>query len=439
MKIEIHVLQNFASSNLNRDDTGTPKDCELGGVRRARVSSQCLKRAMRDAFDLRLIPPDQRAVRTKRLVESVADIVFKTNAIEIERAKKAVLAALAGASVKADPKDWKTEYLLFVPSRLLNALAGIVASNIDALAPKGGSESEAATSVDAPVLDNVPVAADAGGKKTKRLTAKQAKAIAKEAVPKAVIEAVERILEDGSRTPELALFGRMIADAPGWNVEAACQVAHAVSTHRVSMEFDFYTAIDDLKKDDTAGSDMMGTISFNSACFYRYLVVDTDALTKNLGSDEAAKVQARDTLAALVHAAVVAIPTGKQNSMAAHNLPSFVLVDVREGEESRSLTNAFVDPVRPNAGDAGDLVSQSISKLGKHLAALDKVYGTKGRRSFLPPDGAGPDSQQAPFFIVVGESEEVGKGFAEKAKATDVGSLENLIEASVGAAFGGVA
>ena len=410
MKIEIHVLQNFASSNLNRDDTGTPKDCELGGVRRARVSSQCLKRAMRDAFETHaLVPPEHRAARTKRLVESVAAIVSEKKGIELEPARRAVAAALAGANIKADPdKQWKTQYLLFIPSRLIRELADIVIAHFDALAaePKATEAEE-------------------GGKQSGKIKAKKAKADAKGAVPDEVVKAVEKVLADGARTPELALFGRMIADEPKWNVDAACQVAHAVSTHRVSMEFDFYTAIDDLKKSDTAGSDMMGTISFNSACFYRYLVVDTEALTKNLGDDEPAKAQARDTLAALVRAAVLSIPTGKQNSMAAHNLPSFVLVDVREGAESRSLTNAFVDPVRPRVGEAGDLVSQSIDRLGRHLSALEKVYGTKGRKDLS--------------FVLVDESEDVSKTFVKHTSAKDRGSLDALIGASVDAAFGGVA
>ena len=426
MKLEIHILQNFASSNLNRDDTGTPKDCEFGGVRRARVSSQCLKRAMRDAFESHaLVPAEHRAARTKRLVEQAAAIIVAKKTVDPERARAAVAAALAGATIKADPdKDWKTQYLLFVPSRVVNDLADLVVKHFEALSPEPEPK---------------PAAGEDGGEKpARKATAKQAKAAAKDTVPQDVVKEVERILSDAARTPDLALFGRMIADKQNWNVDAACQVAHAVSTHRVSMEFDFYTAIDDLKKNDTAGSDMMGTISFNSACFYRYLVVDTDALTKNLGGDEPARAQARETLAALVRAAVIAIPSGKQNSMAAHNLPSFVLVDVREGAESRSLTNAFVDPVRPKAGEAGDLVSQSIDKLGKHLAALETVYGAKGRKDY---PGGGPDGKdlKGPFFIAVGESAKVGKAFADLTTATDLVSLERLIKASVDAACGGAA
>mgnify|MGYP001043110235 CR=1 FL=1 len=410
MKIEIHVLQNFAASNLNRDDTGTPKDCEFGGVRRARISSQCLKRAIRQAFEEHaLISPDQRAARTKRLVEQVAKTVAEKKAVSFDLAERAVSAALGGAGLKADPdKEWKTQYLLFIPTAAIKKLAGIVVEHFEALAteaeqPVSSSEGE-------------------GAKKSAKAKARRAKADAKEAVPPEVGSAVKNVLADGARTPELALFGRMIADEPSWNIDAACQVAHAISTHRVSMEFDFYTAIDDLKPNDTAGSDMMGTVSFNSACFYRYLVVDADALTSNLGGDVAARQQAKDTVKALVRAAVLAIPTGKQNSMAAQNLPSLVLVDVRDGGEARSLANAFVRPVRPPATHVDDIVSQSIERLGEHLAALDKVYGAKGRKEL--------------GFFVVDSSGEIGKRFAERTGAIDRGSLDGLVQATADAAFG---
>ncbi len=319
----------------------------------------------------------------------------------------------AAGGPKADPREGveDTVLALSLPSRIMEqGSPRVVVTFISIFSPSIASDPEAADG-------------EEGGKKSAKAKAKKAKADAKDAIPREVASAVEALLKDGSHTPELALFGRMIADAPNWNVEAACQVAHAVSTHRVSMEFDFYTAIDDLKKEDTAGSDMMGTISFNSACFYRYLVVDTDALAKNLGADVSAKKQARETVEALVRAAVLAIPTGKQNSMAAHNLPSFVMVDVRDGAESRSLTNAFVDPVRPKPGEAGDLVSQSIDRLGKHHAALEKVYGKKGRQDLS--------------FFLVDESAELGKSFAKNTGATDRGSLDALIAASLDAAFGG--
>lgn len=407
MKLEIHILQNFAPSNLNRDDTGAPKDCELGGVRRARISSQCFKRAIRDAFARHaLVPEDQRAARTKRIVEQVAAIVVERKKVDPEAARKAVTAVLGSVDLKADPeKDYKTQYLLFLPTRTVGKLAMLVVEHFEALASEAGGDAKKAPGDEAKK-----------GSKGKKIKG-ESNAIAPE-----IAARVEELLADASGVPELSLFGRMIADAPHWNVDAACQVAHAISTHRVSMEFDFYTAIDDLKKNDSAGSDMMGTVSFNSACFYRYLVLDTDALAENLGSDEVAKKQARASAEALLRAAVLAIPSGKQNSMAAHNPPSLVLVDVRDGGEPRSLANAFVDPARPRAGDDGDLVSQSIAKLGAYAADLDRVYGTKGRKDRS--------------FIAVGAPDAVTGELAKKTGATDQKTLDALVGAAIGAAFG---
>lgn len=424
MKLELHILQNFAPSNLNRDDTGSPKDCELGGVRRARISSQCYKRAIREAFVThRLLDESERATRTKRLVEAVADQVVSATKTDPTVARAAVVRALGGAKLSAELKPdgeqqaWKTQYLLFLPARVIAQLAQLVGDNLEALSP-------------------VPVAVEAEEPKVEKSdkpvkgkpgkTKKQEKSEAKDEVPSELRAQIAQLLSDGSRTPELGLFGRMIADAPGWNVDAACQVAHAVSTHRVSMEFDFYTAIDDLKRDDTAGSDMMGTIPFNSACFYRYLVVDTGDLEKNLGGDAEARAQAKKTVAALVRAAVLAIPTGKQNSMAAHNPPSFVMVDVRDGGAPRSLANAFVEPVRPRAHDHGDLVAQSVVRLGQHLAALDGVYGVQGRKDLS--------------FCVVDPDATLAKAFSQKvAGASHRASIDALVDAATAAAFGGAA
>lgn len=415
MKLELHILQNFAPSNLNRDDTGSPKDCELGGVRRARISSQCYKRAIREAFKkYELLDAAEQATRTKRLVEAVAERVVAAKKVDPESAKRAVVRALGGGGLKADDGDtWKTQYLLFLPTRTIERLAALVAENLEVLA---SSPAEAGAE---PQGDK---AAKGKGAKSK----KQEKAEAKDQVPSALREQIDALLSDASRTPELGLFGRMIADKPSWNVDAACQVAHAISTHRVSMEFDFYTAIDDLKRDDTAGSDMMGTIPFNSACFYRYLVVDVDDLTRNLGGDDAARAQAKKTLEALVRAAVFAIPSGKQNSMAAHNPPSFILTDVRERGAPRSLANAFVEPVWPKRGEHGDLVAQSVVKLGDHLAALDSVYGTDGRKDLS--------------FCVVDPGKTLAQAFRERVPAAHHrATLDSLVNAAVATAFGGSA
>ncbi len=347
MLVEMHILQNFAPSNLNRDDTGSPKDCEFGGYRRARISSQCLKRAMRTAFrDDQLLPPEQQATRTKRLVEAVAHSLAQRGRDE-EQAKAAVEAALASIGIGIDARTNTTQYLLYLGSREINAITTACDSNWEALTAASGGASAAA-----------------GG----RQSARDAKRAGREAVPPEVGKALSGAL-DGGRAADLALFGRMVADLPERNIDAACQVAHALSTHQVSVEFDYYTAVDDLKPDDTAGADMIGTVEFNSACFYRYANVDLRQLQKNLGGDAEL---ARDALKAFLRAAVTAVPSGKQNSMAAHNPPSLIMTVTRRSIPW-SLANAFVRPVR--AGDSGDLVKSSTAALDAYWARLEGLYG----------------------------------------------------------------
>ncbi len=365
MFVELHLIQNFAPSNLNRDDTGAPKDCEFGGARRARISSQCLKRAVRTAFkDDHLIPDDQRAVRTKRLVdeELVPRLVAAGRDQDVARA--AVSALLAGVELKVDA-DGKTQYLLFLGAREIDELARLCAEHWDTLAaiappvPSGGGEEPAGGR------------GSAGGRQ-----ARQAKKAGKTALPKELGAAVEAAL-DGGRAADLALFGRMLADLPEKNVDAASQVAHAISTNAVSMEFDFYTAVDDLRPEDTAGADMLGTVEFNSACFYRYANVDLGQLTTNLGGDAEL---ARRTLRAFLQASITAIPTGKQNSMAAQNPPSFILAVARE-RGLWSLANAFVTPIAAGRGqrrEEHDLVRDSVAALDAYWRQLATVYGEEG-------------------------------------------------------------
>ncbi len=355
MIIECHILQNFPPHCLNRDDTNSPKDCEFGGVRRGRISSQCLKRAVRDSFEHHeRFTPEQRAVRTKRLVDQVRGLLVEKGRDEVQAVSN-VNALLGGVKLKAEPPKeegdvHKTQYLLYLPARKIQELAAVVDEHWDELclvAEAGADEGD-----------------DSKGKKGK----KKSKAAA---VPKEAKDKTSKLFRDAQQTPEIALFGRMIADNPDWNVEAACQVAHAISTHRISMEFDFFTAVDDLKKDSETGSDMMGTVQFNSACFYRYAVIDVDGLTENLGGSEQADL-AQTATRAFLEAFVHARPTGKQNSMAANTLPSLVLFTVREGE-ALSLANAFARAVTPKVPD-GDLVSESCKALSTHLGKTSKMY-----------------------------------------------------------------
>ncbi len=163
----------------------------------------------------------------------------------------------------------------------------------------------------------------------------------------------------------------MLADLPGKNIDGAAQVAHAISTHAVEFEFDFYTAVDDLNTEEETGAGMMGTVEYNSATFYRYTNVDVSQLTKNLQGDADL---ADATLRAYAEAFLTALPTGKQNSFAAQNPPSFAVAIVRD-KGRWSLANAFVNPVPTRKGD---LVGKSIASLTDYWGRLSGMYGADG-------------------------------------------------------------
>lgn len=342
--VEIHALQNFAPSNLNRDDTGAPKDALFGGTRRARVSSQCTKRAVRQYFDELVkkgaMDADDLAVRTKRVLDALTKSLAEHGRNETEAAEKAKLAlAAVELSIK---EDGKSQYLLFLGQREISGIARIINDKWDAIV--------------------APEAPATEGKKPSKAK-KQAAQGADPELKKALDEII-----DGGKALDVALFGRMLADMPKKNQNAACQVAHAISTHAVEREFDFYTAVDDHKPEDTAGADMMGTVEFNSACFYRYAVVDWKKLADNLQGDDVLPVKG---LRAFLEGFVVAEPTGKQNTFAAHNPPEFVMVSVRRNTAPRNLANAFETPIRAKEG----LTQKSVEALARKSKVLQAAYG----------------------------------------------------------------
>ena len=368
MKIELHIIQNFAPSCLNRDDTGSPKDCEFGGYRRARISSQCFKRAIRQTFAEReLVPKENLGIRTRLLIESIADVLAqrgRDHAAGVQAAK-AALASIKLVAKASDAEDGpvRTQYLLYVPRRIVERSADIVEHNWQSL-----------TAATAGPADD-----DTAKKTTKKKKAKKAQG---GGLGGDALKELAQLYDDSSMTPDIALFGRMIADNADFNVNAAVQVAHAISTHRIAMEFDFYTAVDDLQTSGETGAGMMGTTQFSAPCLYRFAVLNTEELTSNLVDDlsdpdrGAVDSLARRTTQAFLRGAIEAIPTGKQNSMAAHNLPAFVLAVVRSGGATMSLANAFVEPVR--AGHDGDLVKKSVVALDAHLGNAMRMYGCDG-------------------------------------------------------------
>jgi CRISPR system Cascade subunit CasC len=345
--LEIHIVQNFAPSNLNRDDTGSPKDALFGGVRRGRISSQCLKRAMRTYFkDEQLIGETNLALRTKRVSQKLVQALGQLGHSE-EESERVVALALGGLKLRVDAG--KSQYLLFLGQQEVERIAQHIHENWSVLkevAPEEGKGRKAA------------------------------KAEAKAALPSELVKSMEAAL-DGGRAVDVALFGRMLADLPSKNQDAAAQVAHAISTHKVEREFDFYTAVDDLQPSDTTGADMLGTIEFDSACYYRYAAVDLDKLVENLQRDNELAIKGVE---AFLRASIFAEPTGKQNTFAAHNPPSLIAFTVRQDASPRSLANAFEKPVRP---DQDGLASISMRMLAKEWERLDAVFGQRGETTFV--------------------------------------------------------
>ena len=348
--IEIHALQNFAPSNLNRDDTGAPKDAWFGGTRRARISSQCVKRAVRQHFAHLVgqgsLALDDIAVRTKRMMDALMQSLVKKGRDEAEANEK-IRSALAAMKLTVK-QDGKSEYLLFLGQKEIADIADVINKN----------------------WDTITVSDEASTEKKKPGKAK--KQAAQEAAPE-LRKALDKVF-NGGKAVDVALFGRMLADMPEKNQDAACQVAHAISTHAVEREFDFYTAVDDLKPDDTAGADMMGTVEFNSACFYRYAIVDWKKLVDNLQCDEEL---AKKGLRAFLEGFVVAEPTGKQNTFAAHNPPEFVAISVRRNTFPRNLANAFETAIRIRKKDES-LTGRSVEKLVKKNKTLQDAFGGNG-------------------------------------------------------------
>lgn len=346
MIIELHLLQNFVPSNLNRDDTGSPKDCEFGGYRRARISSQCLKRAMRKyVASENLLDSENLGYRTRRLLDH---LVKRLEGKDEEQAKSAITKLLAARKIQVD--DEKTQYLLFLGENEINGLAKLIHEHWDVLS------------------------ADAEGKpkeEGKKKSSKEKKKEGAQAIPAEIGKAIDAIFH-GSKAADVAMFGRMAADVPGFNVDAACQVAHAISTNKADIEFDYFTAVDDLMPNDETGAGMIGTVELTSACFYRYAAIHGKQLVDNLHGDEDL---AEKTVLAFLRAAVEAVPSGKQNSTAAHNPPSFVMAVVRPSG-CVNLANAFVKPVSPKGGE--DLVGSSIKSLAHHWQACTRMYSPKG-------------------------------------------------------------
>lgn len=301
--VDIHILQDLPPSNINRDDNGTPKQCTYGGVQRLRTSSQSWKRATRLAFkDFKMIPEEKLGVRTRRVLALFSN-EFKKAGVDEETAGQLATAIVAPLKITAGKKADQGAYLLFFSRPQVDELVNQVMALRDQWK---GQTSNAKKLTD--ILDAIDVPGIVGH----------------------------------GHSLDVALFGRMVADLPEINVDAAAQVAHAISTHATQNQFDYFTAVDDFQTDsgNETGSGMIGTIEFNSATMYRFATVSTRQLGDNLGDPAAAVKGVLD----FIKAFVLSMPSGHQTSYAAHTRPSTVVVSVRD-DQPVNYVSAFEKPV----------------------------------------------------------------------------------------------
>jgi len=304
--LDIHAIQTLPPSNINRDDTGSPKTAQYGGVRRARVSSQSWKKAMREYFHKNSIQSNV-GVRTLEIVRYVADKIKDYDSSK-EDSEAMELADKVLNEAKVKTKDQRAKALFFL----------------------GDTQAE-----------QLAQAAVNGEKDKKEL---------------------QEILKDNPAV-DIALFGRMVADDPSLNEDASSQVAHAISTHAVQTEFDFYTAVDDLAPEDNAGAGMLGTLEFNSSTLYRYANVAIHELLQQLNNKEAVI----NTLQLFIEAFSNSMPTGKVNSYANQTLPQAIVINLRT-DRPVNLVSAFEEPIKTSNGN----VVTSIQRLFDESKKVEK-------------------------------------------------------------------
>ncbi|MCQ9387256.1 type I-E CRISPR-associated protein Cas7/Cse4/CasC [Brevibacterium sp. 50QC2O2] len=316
--LDVHVLQSVPPSNLNRDDTGAPKTAFYGGVRRARVSSQAWKRATRTAFG-QYVDKDELGIRTKRIIELLAREITAVDPTLEDSAEELAEDVVKAIGVKVEKSKTEAAYLLFFSHLQIAKAARQAAEDHN------------------------------NGVKFAKKTYKE-------------ILAADNSLD-------IALFGRMIADLTDLGVDAAAQVAHAISVHAVESEADYFTAVDDAKAADPdrdAGAGMIGTVEFNSSTLYRYATVNLAQLQENLGTAEAVE----QALGAFAKAFALSLPTGKINTFGNETVPAAIVYSVRT-DRPISLVEAFEEPIGAGHG----YVAPAVERLVAYAQDVDETYG----------------------------------------------------------------
>lgn len=319
--IQLHLLTSYGPSNLNRDDLGRPKTAVMGGVERLRISSQSLKRAWRtsDIFEEEL--KDHIGTRTKLLGIKVYEYLCGKDIKEKTAKEWAQAIANQFGKLKAAEKN--------------NPLNDIEIEQLVHVSPE--EEKTVYELADKLIRENRKPA-----------------------------EEELRLLRKNIHAADIALFGRMLASSPAYNVEAAAQVSHAITVHGISVEDDYFTAVDDLNTGEIdVGSAHIGETGFGAGVFYTYVCINKTLLDENLGDTKLANMAVK----AVTSCAAQIAPSGKQNSFASRARASYVLAEIGM-QQPRQLSAAFLNPV-----SGTDIMNDSIKRLEKLHENMDRVYG----------------------------------------------------------------
>lgn len=322
--IQLHLLTNYPPSNLNRDDTGRPKTALVGDANRLRVSSQSLKRAWRTSSVFENALGTHLGTRTRQIGKSIHEKLLQAGVADAKARQWARQIAGQFGKLKADKKSDNNSDL-----------------EIEQLAHLSPEE-----------LQRIDALAQALAERKSEPTAEELK-----------------LLVRPRQAADVAMFGRMLADAAEFNVEAAVQVAHAVTVHKAAVEDDYFSAVDDLNPREQTGAGHIGERGYGAGLFYLYLVIDRETLVENLGGDAALAARA---IEALVNAATKVSPTGMQNSFASRAYASYALAE-KGDQQPRSLAQAFLKPV--NDRDGGGMLDKAVAALEARMQNFDAVYG----------------------------------------------------------------
>lgn len=336
--IELHILQSFPVSCLNRDDVGSPKTAVFGGVNRARLSSQSLKRAIREYAQDNLPGARFGGQRTKLIAQPLAE-ALKKHGVTDEKVAAEHASNIADKLAKLDSKSNEAK---------VGTLIFLAPSEIDSIAQKI-----------AELLKTNPKTKD-----YEKNLDKYCKAAG---------------LLDGA---DIAIFGRMAASLPSLTLEGAGMFSHALSTHKADNDLDFFSALDDRQNRSQPGAAHTDSLEFTSAVYYRYAALNLDLLAD---TDHLAKLtveERRQVVDAFIRATLQAVPGARKNSMNAHTLPGLVLGTYKSAGQPVQLINAFEEPVRPKSG----LLAESTAKLKAHHEALKKTWGMTCETEVTLPD-----------------------------------------------------